>query len=204
MNVHRSALAGLAAFLIAQAGVAALDVDIIEGDIRRAAEIANSPRAARARFHQAYDVAITDATVQHIEVITEFRRFVMEFERQNALGNWMMARGGYDPKGRTVKDILRDVRGQIAIRIDVRLHPLHSYSAVPPFEIALGEPSLLAVSVARTPVTSGSAENGFALTGAIIETAFNSPSVGDATLPVQVSLAGKEIVRVRVDFSRLE
>jgi hypothetical protein len=203
MNVSRRVLLGVAGFLFAQAGAGALDIDIIEADIRRAGEIALSSEAARARFHAAYNVPVDDPTIGHIELITEFRRFVMEAERQNALGNWMMARGGYDSKGRTLKDILKESRGQLAIRVEVVLHPLHTYSAIPPFEITLGEPPFLPVSVARTPITR-SPEDGGTLAGAVIEAAFNAPSIGDATVPVRVLLDGKQVVRVRVDLSRID
>ena len=202
MIVSRRVLLATAVLLVARRRVEALDADIDDADIRRAGEIALGSEAARARFHAPYEVRADHPAVGRIQIITEFRRFVMEAERQNALGNWMMARGGYDSKGRTLKDALKEVRGQVAIRLDVVLHPQHTYSAVPLYEIGLGAPRLLPVSISRTPIMRAP-EAGGTLSGAVIETAFNAPSIGSGTQPIEILLDGKEIVRVTVDFSRL-
>ena len=39
----------------------------------------------------------------------------------------MMGRGGYDPKGRTLKDLLRPLAGQVSIRARLRFHPHNTY-----------------------------------------------------------------------------
>ena len=204
MNVRCGiALIG-AGVLLAQSLVATLDVTIDEADIRRASAIATSSEQARSRFHELYAIPADQPALERLEVITEFRRFVMETERQNALGNWMMARGGYDSKGRTLKDILLPLRGQVVIRALVRLHPLNTYSTAPAFDIALGDPPLLPLSVTRTPVNTATPKEGSFVSAAIIEATFNAPSIGNAILPVQVTLDREVIGRARVDFSRVE
>ena len=57
-----------------------------------------------------------DDTIEQLEVITEFRRFVLAAEEELKGGNWMMGRGGYDQKGRSLKEILRPFAGQVSIR----------------------------------------------------------------------------------------
>ena len=89
----------------------------------------------------------TTPLIEHLDVITEFRRFVLAAEDQLKAGNWMMARGGYDPKGRTLKDLLRPRSGQVSIRARLRFHPQNNYTSLPAFDILLGEPTLLAIDV---------------------------------------------------------
>jgi len=206
MLLLRAALVVLAGVILAEPSVRALDVDVDDAAIGRASAIALGPEAARTRFHDAYRVPIDDPVLERVEVVTEFRRFVIEAEQQRIQGNWMMARGGYDSKGRTLKDLLANVRGQVVIRAHIRLHPLHTYSALPPFEISLGEPPLLPVAVSSSPLISGTKEKkeGNAMTGGVLETAFNAPSIGNASAPLRVTLDGKLVGRAVVDFSRID
>jgi len=186
--------------------VSAIDTDITPGDVQRAITIAVSPKSARDRFHAAYRVRLNDAIVQDLEVITEFRRFVMASEEQLLLGNWMLARGGFDSKGRTLRDILKPYNGQVSIRASLRFHPHNSYRDIPPIEATISEPSFLPLDVVRTPIWSNSADavGPVPLSGAVIETFFNAASFHDRTFPLAIVFEGKELVRVAVDFSKLE
>jgi hypothetical protein len=186
--------------------VSAIDTEITPGDVQRAVTIAVSSESARDRFHAPYRIPVKDSTVQDVEIITEFRRFVMASEEQLLLGNWMLARGGFDAKGHTLRDILKHLQGQVSIRTSVSFHPLHSYPDIPPIETTIGEPSFLAVNVIRTPIWSHNSDaiGPVPLSGAIIETFFNAPSFHDRTLPLRIVFEGKQLVRVPVDFSKLE
>ena len=195
----------MAAVLILQAVVRAIDPDVTPADVQRAVSIAISYDTARARFHESYRIPVNDSTVELIETITEFRRFVMASEEQLLLGNWMLARGGFDSKGRTLRDLLLPLRGQVSIRIRLRFHPLHSYTGMPAIEVMVGEPSFQPLDVIRTPIMTSADQAGFTImTGAIVETFFNAPSFHDRTLPVRIVFDGKELVRALVDFSRIE
>lgn len=206
MKINFWTLPSVAALLTAQASISAINVDFTDADARRAVGIAVSSKAARARFHESYRVPVKDATVEHVQVITEFRRFVMASEEQALRGNWMLARGGFDSKGRTLRDILRRWRGQVSIKASVRFHPHNTYSAFPPIDIMIGEPSFLPLDVLRTPIVSSPPDGvGFGpMSGAVIETFFNAPSFQDRVLPLRIALEGKELVRATVDFSKLE
>lgn len=194
--------------LAAQRPLAGVTEVLTERDISYAFAIANGSDATRALYHAAYNVPVKDATIEHLEVITEFRRFVLAAEDQVKAGNWMMARGGFDPKGRTLKDLLRPFAGQVSVRARVRFHPHNSYKTLPPFDILLGEPTLLAISAARTPQIAivnqdggGSTE---VLTGATIEVFYNAPTINDRLLPVRVIFENREVARASVDFGRVQ
>jgi hypothetical protein len=203
MKVSQTAVLAVATLILGQLRVAAIDVDFSDADIRRAVAVAISSDAVRERFHAQYILPISDPVIERMEIVTELRRYVMASEEQLALGNWMLARGGFDSKGRTLKQLLEQWKGQVSIRVRVRFHPFHAYAAVPPIDILVGEPSFIPLDVVRTPVeTSGDA--GRTLVGGEIDATFNAPSFLDRTLPVRVMLEGKELIRKTVDFSMLE
>jgi hypothetical protein len=180
---------------------------LTDADISRALNLANASQAVRSVFHQPYVVTLTDATIEQIEVVTEFRRFVLAAERELESGNWMLGRGGTDQKGRTLKDLLRPSSGHVVIRARLRFHPLNVFVDLPQSDILLGEPTLLAIATVRTPhvaPASTDAKTRPIVLGATIETAFNAPSVKNRILPVRVMSEGREIGRVVVDFSRLD
>lgn len=207
MQLLRAVLLAAIGVSLVQPSARALNVDVDDSAIRRASEIALGSDAVRARFHEAYRVRIDDPLFERVEVVTEFRRYVLEAERQRAQGNWMMARGGYDSKGRTLKELLSEVHGQVIVRVQLRLHPLHTYSTLPPFEISLGDPGLLPIKSSSAPEIAGMKKDGkdvSALTGGVLETAFNAPSIGNAALPLRVIVDGKLIGRATVDFSKIE
>ena len=196
-----------ATLLLAQAPVAAVIELLTERDVANALNIANGSEASRALFHAPYIVAINDATVEHLEVITEFRRFVLSAEDQLKAGNWMMARGGYDAKGRSLRDLLRPLSGQVSLRARLRFHPQNNYVVLPAFDILLGEPTLLAMNAIRTPqisLANGEPGSRDVITGATIEVFYNAPTIADRVLPVRLLLEGKELVRASIDFARVE
>lgn len=194
--------------LLLLAGVAlfAVTEEVTDRDVARALNIANAGDAQRASFHAPYIMNVADAAIEQLEVITEFRRFVLAAEEETKKGNWMLSRGGYDPKGRSLKDILRPTAGQVSIRVRLRFHPLNVYVTVPPIDVLLGEPTLLAVSTSRTPHVTPAGEPGTRdiITGATVETFFNAPTIADRALPARIVIDARETARTMIDFSRLE
>ncbi|MSO56884.1 MAG: hypothetical protein EXQ55_08195 [Acidobacteria bacterium] len=154
MKLRHWALAGAAAVWLTTPLVAAINTEVTDADVRRAFGIAAGPTPAGARFHAPYILPVRDAMVERIEVITEFRRFVLASEAQTVLGNWTLARGGYDAKGRTLKELLSRWRGQVSIKLRARFHPRHLYSFMPAIDILIGEPAFLAIDVMRSPLMS--------------------------------------------------
>lgn len=203
----RPQLVAVALLVLGDAPVAGVTAVLTDRDISYALSIANGSEATRAAFHAPYVLPVSDPTVEHVEVVTEFRRFVLAAEEQVKLGNWMMARGGFDTKGRTLKDLLRPVSGQVSIRARLRFHPQNSYKSVPPFDLLVGEPTLLALNASRLPHIATVTVDGGTLDviqGATIETFYNAPTINDRTLPVRMVFEGKEIARLAVDFSRVQ
>ncbi len=197
----------VAALLLAQPPVAAVTEELTDRDIANALNLANAAEATRTLFHAPYIVPIEEETVERVEVITEFRRFVLAAEEQLELGNWMLGRGGFDQKGLTLKDRLRPFGGQASIRVRLRFHPHNSYVTLPAFDILLGEPTLVAEQAIRTPriiPASGDGKPRNFIAGATIEASFDARSIGDRVLPVRIVSEGRELARVKVDFSRLE
>ena len=192
----------IAAGLLMTMPLGAINIEVTDADISRAISIAVGQKPASARFHAPYILQISAPAVERAEVITEFRRFVLASEEQSALGNWSLARGGYDAKGRTLRDLLQKWRGQVSIKARMRFHPQHSYAFMPAIDVLIGEPSFQGIDVVRAALmTSGTPTS---MTGAVVEAAFNAPSFHDRTVPVRIVLEGKELARVTVDFSKLE
>ena len=207
MNIARWPLIVAAALLLVPARIAGITEAMTEADITRAFAVANGSDTARAAFHETYIVNVADPVIEHLEVITEFRRFVLSAEEQLKAGNWMMARGGFDPKGRTLKDVLRPLSGQVSIRARLRFHPQNNYVTLPAFDILLGDPTLLPINAVRTPhLTPATGEPGTrdVINGGTIEIFYNAPTVDDRVLPVRILSEGKEQTRVSVDFSRIQ
>ena len=196
-----------AVLVLAQAPLAGITEVLSERDIAYALAIANGSEATREAFHAPYLVAVNDPIIEQLDVITELRRYVLAAEDQLKSGNWMMGRGGFDAKGRTLTDVLRPLSGQVSIRVRLRFHPQNNYGALPAFDILVGEPTLLAMNATRTThVTPATGERGTreVINGATIETFYNAPTINDRVLPVRMILEGKELARVTVDFGRVQ
>ena len=196
-----------AVLLLVPAPTGAITELLTERDIAHALSVANGSDTTRALFHTPYAIAADNAVVEQLEVITELRRLVLSAEEQLKAGNWMVGRGGYDSTGRTLRDRLRPLAGQVSIRARLRFHPLNNYTALPPVDILLGDPTLLAINAARTPhVTPASGEPGTrnVITGGTIEMFYNAPTIGNRILPVRLISEGKELLRASFDFSRVQ
>ena len=207
MNMARSLPIIAAALMVSAAPAAAVTGVLTERDIAHALSIASGSEANRALFHAPYLVDVDDPLIEHVEIITEFRRFVLAAEEQLKRGNWMMARGGFDSKGQTIKDVLQPLGGQVSVRVRLRFHPQNNYVTLPAFDILLGEPTLLAIDTSRTPqVTPATGEPGTrdVINGATIEVFYNAPTIGDRSLPVRLLFESSEIARVVIDFSRVQ
>ena len=195
------------ASLIATAPLAAVTEVLTGEDVSRAFTIASGSDETRERFHASYVVPFDDPLVERLEIITEFRRLVIAAEEQLKAGNWMMGRGGYDAKGRTLRDLLRPFQGQLSIRARLRFHPQNNYATLPAFDILLGEPTLLATTASRAPhVIPSNDKPGTRdiISGATIEMAWDAVAIDDRTLPVRLFSEGEEIARHSVEFSRLQ
>lgn len=190
----------LAFALAAVPRLGALDVTLSQGDIERALAIARSSEAERARFHNRYLFPLKDVSVTQLEVITEFRRFVMTAEDRLRQGDWMFAQGTG-----AVERVLAPRRGQMTVLARIRFNPLNAYVTVPAYEISLSVPPLDTRTMAQhaSPMP-GQKETTTSLVGALLEADFEAASIGQMARPVAVRLNDKELVRVTVDFARID
>ena len=178
----------------------ALDVALSQEDIERALAVARGSEAERARFHRRYVFSANDATVTQLEVITEFRRFVITAEDRLQHGDWMFTRGT-----RAAERALAPQRGRMTIAARLRFNPLNTYISVPAFEISLGVPSLDTRTTEQYASPMPGQRNATTPpAGALLETDFASASIGQMARPVSVLLNGKELTRVTVDFAHIE
>ena len=108
--------------------VAGLTEVLTDRDIARALNIANGSEAEPRPVSRPLPCRDRPPPVEHLEVITEFRRFVLAAEDQ--FTNRKLDDGaGRRPsqKGRTLKDLLAPRTGQVSIRAHLRFHPLNNY-----------------------------------------------------------------------------
>ena len=143
---------------------------------------------------------MNDATVTQLEVITEFRRFVITAEDRLRHGDWMFAQGTH-----AAERALAPRRGQITIVARLRFNPLNTYISVPAFEISLGVPPLDTRTTPQyAPPIPGRKNTATSLVGALLEVDFAAAALGEMARPVSVLLDGKELTRVTVDFAHIE
>lgn len=196
-------LAAVTMAILLQGDVRAIATVLSEKEIERALKLAQAAEQKRAQFHAAYVVRVNDAVVEQIEVVTEFRRYVLSAEEQLRLGNWLFARSVRD-----AQEKLRPWRERVSLVARVRFHPQNTLAVIPPYDITVGRPDLAPVNVVRTPITallSGRPGDFNApLMGATIEAVFDARSVGQTARLVSVSLAAQAVASVTIDFARLE
>jgi hypothetical protein len=200
----KSGLAAAAAIaILLQGEVRAVATSLTDKDIDRALKLAQAVEAKRALFHAPYRVRVNGATVDEIEVVTEFRRYVLTTQDQLRQGNWLFAQGV-----RSAKEQLRPWRDRLSLVARLRFHPQNTLLMVPLYEITIGQPVILPVEIIRTPITAlASGRKGdfnTPLMGATIEAIFDTRSLDPAARLVNVALAAQPVASVTIDFARLE
>jgi hypothetical protein len=203
MSCARGLVAAVLLAVVLHGDVAAIAVALRDRDIERALKLAQTFDDARARFHAPYVLTVNDPTLERVEVVTEYRRYVLTTEEQLRQGRWLFAQSIKD-----AQEMLRPWRGRMAILARLRFHPQNTLSALPLYDVTLAGPDLRAVDVVRTPITalrSGRPGDLFApLMGATIEAVFDAASVAQTVRPVRLSLDGQEVARITIDFAKLE
>jgi hypothetical protein len=199
----RNLLAAMALVASLPTGFDALRVDMSRGDIERALKLAQAPEPTRARFHALYITRFGDPTIEEVQVVTEFRRYVLTAEQQIGQGRWMFAQGT-----REAEEALRPWKGRLSIVLRLRFHPQNNLDGIPPYECVLGDPAVESLDVIRTPInaprSSANRSASTALLGATIETVFSASRAGQGNGPIAIRLAGQELKRVDIDLSVLE
>ena len=196
-------VAAVAIAILLRGEVRAVATSLTDKDIDRALKLAQTLEQKRALFHAPYLVRVNDATVEQIEVITEFRRYVLTAQEQLRQGNWLFVQGV-----RNVKEQLRPWRDRMSLVARLRFHPQNTLMMVPIYDITIGQPAVVPVDIVRTPITallSGKkGDFNTPLMGATIEAIFDTTSLDPAARLVSVSLAAQPVATATIDFARLE
>jgi hypothetical protein len=203
MRSVQALLGALLAALLLQSAARAIIVAPTRSDVERALKLAQARELQRAAFHKPYLLQPGHPELEQLEVITEYRRYVLAVEEQLRMGNWLFAQSPRD-----AQEKLTPWRERLTLVARLRFHPQNVLIGIPPYEIRLGNPDLAPLDLTRTPINallSGRRGDFNApLVGATLEAVFNSTTIGQAARPVILSLEGKPVVSVTVDFATLD
>jgi len=197
MNIGRGLLVALAGAAVATSASAFIP-SIIPADADRALQIARSTLPQRETFGSRYSIDVIAptvdlATLERIEIVTEFRRMERIAEERLAVDRTFGAGGTNE-----LMAALRPWRNQLTVIGHFRLgHVL--LGATPPLtRIGLGGQIPLRTSVRLLGGGEGPP------TGAVVEATFDSTRIRSAVQTITVWCAGSEVARQDVDFAGLE
>ena len=208
----------LVALLLAGNAVSGLETTISPRLIDEALTLGLSRiESVHTRFHQPYRLQVARPPFDYIDVVTPFRRVVLNTEERTNLG----IRG---VTNREAADALGTGSGVVEIRVEMTFHPQNVFIGVPGYDVALTVASptarLLPRDVTRIPrfgarletsplrAPPGARPNqsggGMPLTGGTMVATFPIGTLNAAgAYDVVVSEMGKELARVRVNFAAL-
>jgi hypothetical protein len=194
----------LVSIALAASTVRAIDLDVTTAKVEAALKLARAPEAARAAFHKAYLFPVDDATVQSLEVITEWRRLVKIAEARTAGGDHF-----FSSDTKAAEEAIRPWRRKVAVLLQLRFHPQNVFLLAPPVEVSVVGPSGIVPSVAVHIDTifapgSGRPRERLAVAGAMVEAVFDAEVVGQTAGRVVVRLQDQQLASVPVDFGRLD
>ena len=151
-------------------------------------------------FNRGYELAAADP-LDRVEIITEFRRAVLLVRDKFNIGEF----------GMTERDLVRAMErfeGQVGFIAEVRLHPLHTFSRPPAYEmyVATGPKTkpIAAVSMRRDPIFPPGLGLGSPFTGVRLEGAFKRADIEAAAEPMLTVTDEKANIlwQGRIDLSR--
>jgi len=191
--------------VLAAAPLPALTLRLTPAEMQRALTLARWPTTdqERARFHERYLFAVDSPTVDYfavrsVEVITEFRRLELIAE-EHARVNDTFGRAGLAE----VEAALRPWRARLSIVVSLAFDPARYITGVPPVDMALEGPTLIApLETSRSGVYGRGPHP--VLVGGRIECTFDADAVGQELRPVFIHRNGELIARLPIDFSKLE
>ncbi|MEP6915555.1 MAG: hypothetical protein ABJC89_07905 [Acidobacteriota bacterium] len=192
----------VATVAVTPAGPRGIQLDLARADIEAALKAARGSEVQRAQFHAAYRVPVTDAFVETLEIITEYRRAVLLAEQRIAAGEW-----AFGLSSRWAEEALRPWKGKVSVRSRIRFHPQNVYPALPRIDITIGTGADL-----QSPLRTGSnpmyapgiyAAGAAPLIGAEAEADFDAARAAQRVLDVIVRIQGGSDVHRAVDFGSL-
>jgi hypothetical protein len=193
----------MGAAVVSALGVGVVDLDVTPADIERAQMIGRDRESERARFHKPYIVSLNDATVTSVEVITEFRRYVLVTEDHIRRGLHSFAYSA-----RSAQEAVAPWHRRLSVLVRLRFHPLNTYFDIPAVELTLlgASGELRPTGMLRDQLYTPTALPGQAapVLGAIIEAVFDAELVGQSRRTAIIRMEGKELTRVEFDFGAID
>ncbi len=182
--------------------LSAIDLDVTTQDVERALSIARDRDVERARFHAPYIKKLDTAEVETVEVVSEFRRYVLSTEEHIRRGERK-----FSFSTALAQQALAPWKTRLAIIARLRFHPLNRYITVPAAEIELVGNDRALIGVLKDPIMgmpSGKPKDGTPVMGALVEGVFDAAVVGEGIREFIVRLEGREIARVTFDLKTLD
>lgn len=200
------------------AAVAAYEIPLTPQLITEAVTIGQSGSdATRRAFNAAYRMDINAAPVDYLEIVTPFRRVVMEAQLRGRSGQRRLTQ-------REGLALAAEAGQALEIYLELTFHPLNNFVGVPGIEITLidvtrnDDAVILPSRIRRvprfgprlqdSPLPLPSALPGVAgsqpLTGGTVVAAFEPPAIRpDGQYEIVVSEDGKDLARQRVNLAGL-
>jgi hypothetical protein len=190
--------------VFAPGSLRAINLSPTTQDVERALKVGRGAEADRAAFHAPYIHDVLGTTVRQIEIVTEFRRYVLKTEERARFGDWMFSQGT-----RAAQEAIRPWRGRVTIIVQLQFDPLNTYVQVPGFSLVVGgtpdvEPLQAHITPASAPLFQAKAGQTTYLTGATLDSEYEAAALAQVERPVSIFLDGRELARVVVAFGRLE
>src|SRR5690242_1236730 len=121
----------LAALLACSGAVAAFDQALDAQSLAEAIQIGSSRiDDTRSRFHAPYRVEAAQPPVDYIDVVTPFRRVVLDAEAHTRAGERLYGQ-------REALATLGDNPSRLDVVVELTFHPLNNYVGVPAFTVVL-------------------------------------------------------------------
>ena len=182
----------------------AINLNVTAPDIERALIIGRGTETERQRFHAPYITTLNNSSVQRLEILTEFRRYVLYAEEKIKKGERLDAHSV-----RLATEAVAPWKNRVSVVAHMRFHPLNTYVDVPQIEVALDGPraAQALIGVLKEPVLSlGSGVPGERLPvlGARADGVFDATLIGQTQRTSTVRVDGKEVASARLDFARVE
>lgn len=156
--------------------------------------------AAFESFNHGYDLPVGDP-LDRAEIVTEFRRAVLLVrDRTN--------QGEYGTTPRDLAKAMAPYEGQVSFVVEVRLHPLHTFTHPPSYDIYVetgrSTKPLAAKPLRRDPMYPPGLGIGSSMSGVRLEGMFPRAGIETASAPTLVVTDDRAnvLAKLRIDLSR--
>ncbi len=210
----RTRLIGMAGLLLVQVGAAAMQTTLDPRAVSDAVALGQSRgERERARFHMPYRLVVSRAPVDFVEVVTPFRRIVLEAEARAQTGDRSFGQ-------RQAIELMGSGPATLDVVVEMTFHPLHTFVGVPDYGVTLVASGMPAVSprvVDRVPRHEPRVAGAPLPNPRAIPVPSDQPMLGGSMVAhfdvqvlnplgrydVVIDEAGKELARAPLDLARM-